>query len=450
MSNKKDSLFGLGLEEQKRLFGQLRPAMLVKEQSGKEQRLDTAAVPDHLALFTELPVYKQLQVHRLIAQKMEIMDPFFTSHERMAKRVAIINGEEYLNFATYDYLGLNGHPEVTAAAYESMQRFGTSAGASRVVAGERPDHKLLEQALAENYETEAALTFVSGHATNVSTISTLLGPHDAVYHDALAHNSIIMGALLSGAARYSYPHNDCDALDRLLQQSRRKHQRALIVTEGLFSMDGSIANLPALVEMKKRHTCFLMVDEAHSLGVLGGTGRGSAEHCGIPFAGVDIWMGTLSKTLCGCGGFIAASEAFIDLLKFKAPGFVYSVGMSPPLAAASRTALSIMRREPERVARLQRLSASFLRQAKERGLNTGHAEGFGVIPVIVGNSIVAGSLASAMFKRHINVMPIIYPVVEEGLARLRFFLSCDHEEGDITRALSVLCKQLPKAVKKSS
>jgi 7-keto-8-aminopelargonate synthetase and related enzymes len=450
MNNKKDSLFGLGLEEQKRLFGQLRPAMFVKEQSGKEQRLDTAAVPDRLALFTELPAYKQLQVHRLIAQKMEIMDPFFTSHERIAKRIAIINGEEYLNFATYDYLGLNGHPEVTAAAYETMQRFGTSAGASRVVAGERPDHKLLEQALADHYETEAALIFVSGHATNVSTISTLLGPHDAVYHDALAHNSIIMGALLSGAARYSYPHNDCDALDRLLQQSRRKHQRVLIVTEGLFSMDGSIANLPALVEIKKRHTCFLMVDEAHSLGVLGGVGRGSAEHCGIPFADVDIWMGTLSKTLCSCGGFIAARQAFIDLLKFKAPGFVYSVGMSPPLAAASRTALSIMQREPERVARLQRLSALFLQQAKERGLNTGHAEGFGVIPVIVGNSIVAGSLASAMFKRHINVMPIIYPVVEEGLARLRFFLSCDHEEGDIARALSVLCKQLPKAVKKSS
>ena len=450
MNNKKDSLFGLGLEEQKRLFGQLRPAMLVKEQSGKEQRLDTAAVPDRLALFTELPAYKQLQVHRLIAQKMEIMDPFFTSHERIAKRIAIINGEEYLNFATYDYLGLNGHPEVTAAAYETMQRFGTSAGASRVVAGERPDHKLLEQALADHYETEAALLFVSGHATNVSTISTLLGPHDAVYHDALAHNSIIMGALLSGAARYSYPHNDCGALDRLLQQSRRKHQRVLIVTEGLFSMDGSIANLSALVEIKKRHTCFLMVDEAHSLGVLGGAGRGSAEHCGIPFADVDIWMGTLSKTLCGCGGFIAAREAFIDLLKFKAPGFVYSVGMSPPLAAASRTALSIMQREPERVARLQRLSALFLQQARERGLNTGYAEGFGVIPVIVGNSIVAGSLASAMFKRHINVMPIIYPVVEEGLARLRFFLSCDHEESDISKALSILCKQLPKAVKKSS
>lgn len=450
MSDPKDSLFGLGLEEQKKLYGQLRTAKLIQSAPDAEQRLDEQKTPERFGQFTELPAYKQLQVHRLIAQKMEIMDPFFTCHEKAAKRVTVINGKEYLNFATYDYLGLNGHPEVNAAATQSMAVYGTSAGASRLVAGERPDHRFLEEALAAWYESEDALAFVSGHATNVSTLATLLGPHDAVYHDALAHNSLILGAVLSGAARYSFQHNDCAALERLLQQTRHKHERVVIVTEGLFSMDGSIARLSDLVALKKRYTCFLMVDEAHALGVLGKTGRGSAEHCGVKTTDVDIWMGTLSKTLCGCGGFIAGCKPLIELLKFKAPGFVYSVGMSPPLAAASHAALGVLRREPERVARLQEMSALFLEKANARGLNTGLAEGFGVIPVIVGNSIVAGSLASAMFKRYINVLPIIYPVVEEGLARLRFFLSCEHTEKDIDRALTVLCRQLPKAEKKSS
>lgn len=443
-------MFGLGPDEQKALYGQLRSSRLVQEQENSSHRLDAVRVPPRFGLFTELPDYKQLLVHRLIAEKMDIMDPFFASHDGTAKRTTSIGGKKYLNFATYDYLGLNGHPEVVAAAYESMKQHGTSAGASRLVAGERPEHGNLEKALAELYGSEDAVVFVSGHATNVSTISTLLGPRDAVYHDALSHNSIVLGAVLSGAARYSFPHNDCNALERMLEQDRHKHERVIIVTEGLFSMDGSIARLPELIELKKRHTCFLMVDEAHALGVLGDTGRGSAEHCRVDFSDIDIWMGTLSKTLCSCGGFIAGCKALVDLLKFRAPGFVFSVGMPPPMAAASRTALAIMLREPERVFRLQQLSAYFLEEAHKRDLNTGHAEGYGVIPIIVGSSLVAGSLASAMFKRNINALPIIYPVVEEGMARLRFFLSSEHREKDIEQALEVLCKELPAALKKSS
>lgn len=450
MGSNKDSLFGLGPEEQKLLYGQLRTSRLVQEQEGKAQRLSSAPIPKRFGLFTELPEYKQLQVHRVIAEKMRILDPFFTCHETRAKGKTLIGGEEYLNFATYDYLGLNGHPEVNAAAEESMELFGTSAGASRLVAGERPPHARLEKALADAYQTDNALVFVSGHATNVSTLATLLGPRDAVYHDALAHNSIILGAVLSGAARYSFPHNDNKALEQLLQQTRSKHERVIIATEGLFSMDGSIVKLPELIELKKQYTCFLMLDEAHALGVLGKTGRGTAEHYDLPPSEVDIWMGTLSKTLCSCGGFIAGCDALIELLKFRAPGFVYSVGMPPPMAAASAAALSIMRREPERVARLQEVSAFFLKETRSRGLNTGFAEGYGVIPIIVGNSLVAGVLASAMFQRRVNVLPIIYPVVEEGLARLRFFLSSEHREEDIVTALDILAEELPQAEKKSS
>jgi 7-keto-8-aminopelargonate synthetase-like enzyme len=224
----------------------------------------------------------------------------------------------------------------------------------------------------------------------------------------------------------------------------------IIVSEGLFSMDGSIARLPELVALNKKYTCFLMLDEAHALGVLGETGKGTAEHFGLPTRDVDIWMGTLSKTLCSCGGFVAGCPELVEMLRFNASGFVYSVGMSPPLAAASAKALEIMLREPERVRRLRDVSQFFLREAKARGFNTGHAQGYAVIPVIVGNSLVAGLSAAAMFRRGVNVLPIIHPVVEEGMARLRFFLSSEHREEDILVALNILAEELPKAQKKAS
>ncbi len=443
--SEKDSLFGLDAGEQKALLDQLQTANLLGAPKEERKRRDSAAVPERFGKIAELPDYKQIQVQRVVGEKMGILNPFFTCHDTKAKGRTRIGGKEFLNFSTYDYLGLNGHPEVNAAAAAAMKKFGTSAGASRLVAGERPPHAAFERLLAETYGVEDAVIFVSGHATNVSTIATLLGPRDAVYHDALAHNSIIMGAKLSGASRYSYPHNDCEALERMLEQTRSRHERVIIATEGLFSMDGSILKLPEMIALKQRYTCFLMVDEAHSLGVLGATGRGCAEHYGVPATDVDIWMGTLSKTLCGCGGFIAGSAELVELLKFKAAGFVYSVGMPPPIAAASAKALEIMLREPERTQRLQEVSAFFLREAKKRGLNTGYAQGFAIVPVIVGNSLVAGLLAAAMFKRRVNALPIIYPVVEEGMARLRFFLSSEHQEEDILTALDILVEELPKA-----
>jgi 8-amino-7-oxononanoate synthase len=439
------SLFGLALDERADVLEEFRS---VPERAEREEALRAPSVSARFVSFAELPAYKKLRVQRVIAEKMRIMDPFFTCHETMAKGRTRIDGREYLNFATYDYLGLNGHPEVFAAAAEAMRAFGTSAGASRVVAGERPQHAALEKALANLYGVAGAVVFVSGHATNVSTLAALLGARDAVYHDALAHNSLILGAVLSGAARYAYPHNDCAALEQLLRRTRAGHERAIVVTEGLFSMDGSIANLPELIALKREHACFLMVDEAHSLGTLGVSGRGISEYFGRDPGEVDIWMGTLSKTLCGCGGFIAGCAELVELLKFTAPGFVYSVGMSPPLAAASAKALEIMLREPERTARLQALSGFFFREARARNLDTGHARGYAVIPVILGNSLVAGALASRLFERGVNVLPIIYPVVEEGMARLRFFISSAHTEEDIRAALDALAEELPDAVKR--
>ncbi len=201
--------------------------------------------------FSNLPGYAEQRLLRSAASALGLRDPYFLIHEGDAGASTVIDGRRMINFSSYDYLGLNRHPEVRAAAQAAIDRYGVSAGASRLVAGERPVHRALEAALADHYGQDACLTFVSGHAANVSTISALLGPRDLVVHDALAHNSIVMGAQLSAADRRSFPHNDLSALDSMLRSMRARYERALIVAEGLYSMDGDVCDLPALVELKE-------------------------------------------------------------------------------------------------------------------------------------------------------------------------------------------------------
>ncbi|MDO5484104.1 MAG: aminotransferase class I/II-fold pyridoxal phosphate-dependent enzyme, partial [Desulfovibrionaceae bacterium] len=347
--------------------------------------------------------------------------------------------------STYDYLDINTHPELTEAVVEAAKLYGTSAGASRLVGGERPPHRALERAIADLYQVEDCIIYVSGHAANVSTLGFMFGARDAIFHDGLAHNSLIQGAFLSGASRYSYNHNDCDSLEEMLKEKRDQHKHAIIVTEGLFSMDGNIPDLPRLIALKKQYDCMLLVDEAHSLGVLGPTGRGVREYFGIDPTDVDMWMSTLSKSMCGCGGFIAGSKEIVEFLKLGSPGFVFSVGMPPVIAAACKKALDIMLREPERVHKLQHISQYFLKYAQSKGLDTGAAQGYAVVPVIVGNSMVAGFLAQALFKRGVFAMPITFPAVKEGTARLRFFISAAHTEEHIRTALDAVVEELPNA-----
>lgn len=397
-----------------------------------------AAIPEAFTRFDRHPAYEKLLVPRAAADRLGLQNPFFIAHDGVAGAVTRIDGREYLNFSSYNYLGLAGHPAVNKAAKEAIDRYGTSASASRLVAGERPIQRELEEALAELYGVEDCIVFVSGHATNVSTVATLFGPKDLVVHDALIHNSVLEGAKLSGAQRRSFPHNDLAALDALLADIRSQFERVLIVVEGHYSMDGDLPDLPRLVEIKRRHKAFLMVDEAHALGVLGETGKGSHEHHGIGGTDVDIWMGTLSKTLAGCGGYIAGSRPLVALLKYAAPGFVYSVGIAPPLAAASLAALEIMLEEPQRVARLRENTQRFLRMAREAGLDTGLSQGYAIVPAIIGSSLKAVKLSNQLFERGINVQPIVYPAVEEKAARLRFFLSSLHTPAQIDQTIRVL------------
>lgn len=399
---------------------------------------DAGDIPEHLYRFDLHPGYQQLRIINDGAARLGLHNPFFKLHEGRAGARTRIAGRDYLNFASYNYLGLSGHPDVTQAAKDAIDRYGTSVSASRLVSGDRPLHRELEREIAKAYGTEDAIVLVSGHATNVTVIGHLFGPRDLILHDELAHNSILQGVQLSGARRLSFPHNDFAALDTLLAAQRRQFERVLVVLEGIYSMDGDFPDLPRFVEIKHRHRVFLMVDEAHSFGVMGGNGLGIREHFGLKACDVDIWMGTLSKALAGCGGYIAGESALVEHLKFLAPGFLYSVGMSPPVAAAALAALRCLRKEPGRVCDLQARGGLFLRLAKASGIDTGGSVGLAVIPALVGSSVKATRLSAALFEQGINVQPILYPAVPEKSARLRFFISCQHSEAEIEDTVRIL------------
>ncbi|MEQ8267730.1 MAG: aminotransferase class I/II-fold pyridoxal phosphate-dependent enzyme [Parvibaculum sp.] len=407
-------------------------ADIVGGDEGPADGEDARRIPESHYRIEKFAEYRNIVLQQSLAKKIDLESPYFVEHDEIARDIAVIGGRSFINYGTYNYLDINGHPRVAEAAYQAMLKFGTSASASRLVSGERRPHRELEAKIAEIYGTEGALTFVSGHATNVSTIGTLLGKRDLVLHDRLIHNSVLQGAMLSGAARQPFDHNDWRALDDILTRSRRKFEKVLICVEGIYSMDGDIPPLPEIIEVARRHRALVMVDEAHSLGALGERGFGIREHFGLDPSDVDIWMGTLSKTAAGCGGYIAGSEALITLLKYTSSGFLYSVGMPPPMAAASLEALRIMEEEPERVRKLQANGQLMLRLANEAGLNTGYAVGSTVLPVITGSSLLAVRLAKALFEGGINAPPIIYPAVEERIARLRFFISSAHSEAQIS------------------
>jgi 8-amino-7-oxononanoate synthase len=392
--------------------------------------------------FRSVPAYDEVRMQLRIAERFGIDVPYFRVHDGLNGAHARIGDRDFLNFCSYDYLGLNGHPEVIEAAKAALDRYGVSASASRVVAGARPVHVALERALAEHYGCEDALTLVSGYATNLSVIGHLMGPKDLVIYDAAMHHSAVMGGLLAGSARRSFLHNDLDNLESILAGTRHHHEHALIVVEGLYSMDGDCPDLARLIEIKQRYKAWLMVDDAHAIGVLGPRGYGSFEQAGIDPRKVDIWMGTLSKTLSSCGGYIAGSAEMVDCVKRIVGAFVYSVAMPPVIAAASLRALEIMHREPERVARLQRNGRMFFELARKHGLNAGSGFGSAICPIIVGDSLPAGILSQRLFERGINVMPVVHPAVPAKESRLRFFLTASHTEADLATAIAVTAEEL--------
>jgi len=392
--------------------------------------------------FSTLPGYDELRFYLSVGRKFGLGNPYFRMHDGRPGSHTQIAGKTLLNFSSYDYLGLNGHPEIVEAAKAAIDRYGVSASASRHVAGERSVHRALERALADHYGVADSLVFVSGYATNLGVIGHIMGPKDLIVFDSLAHNSIVMGGALSGAARRSFAHNDLDNLDRILTATRGHFERALIVAEGLYSMDGDYPDLPRLIEIKTRHNAWLMIDEAHALGVLGKRGYGSAEQFGVDPRRVDIWMGTLSKALAGCGGYIAGCRELVEYLRLTVGAFVYSVGMPPVIAASTLKALEILHREPERVSKLQRNGAVFRSLALEHGLDTGSGAGTAICPIIVADSLPAVMLSQRLLERGINVQPVMHPAVPAKASRLRFFLTATHTETEMAAAIQATAEEL--------
>ncbi len=385
---------------------------------------------------TDKPVFDEIltleaQLAEVLAAGVEL--PFF--REKLANET---------DFSSYDYLGFAQDKRVSESAIEAIRKYGTSVGASRVVGGQLDLHRELETEIADLMGTEDAVVFVSGHATNVTTIGHLLGPRDLILHDALSHNSIMQGAILSGARRLPFPHNDPMAARRILSQQRDRYTRVLLVVEGVYSMDGDISPLPAFAELKQEFDTLLMVDEAHSMGTLGETGRGIREHFDLSADSVDLWMGTLSKSLASCGGYIAASGRIVDYLRYTAPGFLFSVGLSPGDTAAALAACKLLKAEPQHHLQLQKNIQMFFECAKscELGLGTNH--GTPVIPVVTPDSRQCLQLAHKLVQQGIRVHPMIYPAVAEDAARLRFFITARHTPHDLEFAVNTLAKYQAK------
>ena len=436
------NLFGLSAQAKARLIEKLSSAAASRVAPAPPQRRRQTA-PGEPGRFdvAELESYRELRLIEEAADYLGIDDPFFRVHDGIAGAETVIGNRTYINFASYNYIGLNGDPRIAAAAKAAIDRYGTSVSASRPVSGERPIHRDLERALARIHGAEDSIALVGGHSTNVTVIGHLLGRNDLVVHDSLIHNSIVQGAMLSGARRAPFRHLDPEAADRILADARPRHGRALLVIEGHYSMDGDVPDLAAFVAVARRHRAWLMVDEAHALGVLGPRGFGSADHAGMDPNEVDIWMGTLSKSLVSCGGYIAGRKELIGYLKRMAPGFVFSVGIAPPVAAAALAAVEILEREPHRVHRLNERAAQFLHLARDGGLDVGGSIGAAIVPIITGSSIGAARLSQALFRRGINVQPILYPAVPERAARLRFFLTADHTENQVRDAAAMLIEE---------
>jgi 8-amino-7-oxononanoate synthase len=381
--------------------------------------------------FAGLAAIRQLSRRLTEILRLNRAIPFYRPHLGTNSAIIDLGEGPIINYSGYNYLGLSGHPEVSAAAKAAIDRYGTSAGASRIVGGEIPLHRELERELAEFIGAEDCLAFVSGYNTNVTTIGHLYGRRDLLLHDAQAHNSLIKGCLQSHARHIHFAHNDIAAVERKLELHRAAHKRVLVIVEGAYSMAGDVPDLAQLTRVCELHSADLLVDEAHSIGTLGPTGRGLVEHQGLPRNPIDVHTGTLSKALASCGGFVAGDATLIEYLRYSAPGFIFSVGLPPADTAAALAALRILRREPERVLQLQSRAAEFRSAAFAAGLEVSPHDPTPIVPVRIGDQHLCMRISMQLLAQGINVQPVVYPAVAAHEAMLRFFLTSEHTSEQI-------------------
>ncbi|HEY3638485.1 MAG TPA: pyridoxal phosphate-dependent aminotransferase family protein [Rhizomicrobium sp.] len=376
-----------------------------------------------------------LLTHGSIEENVKALKQIYFQPLDALKAEVMARAGRFVSFANYDYLGLGEDPRVRQAAADAALSLGVGAEASRLVGGSRTVHDHLEREIAEFLGVEDAVTLVSGWMTNASLLGYLLTRSDLIIVDELAHNSIVVGADVSHAKVISFDHGNLDDLEALLAEHRLRAKRALIVVEGLYSMDGDMPDLRRVVDLKHKYDAWLMVDEAHSIGVLGAGGRGISEHFGIDPSEIDFIIGTLSKTFAASGGFIAGRKTVIEWLRFTLPASMFSVGLSPVIASAAREGLSIMRNEPWRTARVQDNSRFFVDEARARDLNVGPAVGAGVVSIQFPNYDICMRAAERLLQAGYYAPPIPIMAVPKNKPRIRFFISASHSQADIIGAL---------------
>lgn len=348
-----------------------------------------------------------------------------------------VDGREMIMFASYNYLGLISHPKVKEAAKRAIDEYGTGAAGVRLLAGTTKAHEELEKKIAQFKKTEDAITYSSGYVTNLAAITSLCQKGDLVIMDKLDHASIIDGCLLSGANHRSFLHNNMESLERILAQSDN-YQNKLIVVDAVYSMDGDIANLPEIAKLAKKYKAKLMVDEAHSIGVIGKTGHGIEEHFGLENA-IDIYMGTLSKTIPSIGGYLAGNENLINFLKLSSRPFIFSASLPPVAVVTAKTCFEVIENEPDLIEQLQKNIKHFREGLKEMGYNTGNSE-TAIVPIMVGDEERTLKLCQKVNEEGIFICPILFPAVPRGTNRLRAHVLATHTSEDIEKALHIFKK----------
>jgi glycine C-acetyltransferase len=338
-------------------------------------------------------------------------------------------------YASYSYLGLIGHPRINKAAKEAIEKFGTGTHGVRSLAGSLTIHEELEETISEFKDAEAAVTFSSGYATNLTVISTMVGRGDYVISDKFNHASIVDGCLMSGAKFQRFRHNDMDALENRLKRIPSDATK-LVVADSVFSMDGDIINFPKMVELCQKYEAWLMIDEAHSVGVLGKSGRGIEEHFNMPGT-VDIKMGTLSKTIPSVGGYVAGKADLIKYLRHASRAYIFSAALPPAQAAAANESFKIILEEPWRIEKLNANTKQFIQGLQARGLDTLQTE-TAIVPILCGEDEAAYGVTREAQMRNVFVLPVVSPAVPQGLARLRATVTASHESDDIEYAMDVV------------
>lgn len=399
-----------------------------------------AKCQEHISRLEQLPKVKSILKRYDNLAQHHYEQLFMRAFEGPANSNIYLDGKPYINFASYNYLGLSGDEHMKQFIKEHVDEYGSSVSASRLVAGNRVLTEKLEQAIAKFIGYPDSIVFTAGYQTVLTAITHLFGSSDAIIYDELAHNSSLLGAYYSGAQLFTFKHNDTDSLEKQLTHLTQRFDRVLIITEGVFSMDGDIAPIDNIVRLKKKYGCFLMIDEAHSLGVIGQTGRGVIEYFNLSPDDIDLIVGTLSKSLASCGGFVCASKELIQYMKFSAPGFVFSAGITPANTAAALYAINRLQEEPALIKRMQVNADYFIQKLQALGLDVGQSKNTPIVPVIIRNSEKTLEASYQLFCKGIYAPPIISPGVTEHEARIRFFITALHDKEQLDACVQELAQ----------